>query len=100
MINNKLLEEDRQGEEERRKWEMMRRWRQQVFILACAPPPQSLGSVQLLLKKKSTAVDTELRSGGAVCTLALQEDDHWFHPVQVCSVPGPQSQWIVSVNAW
>lgn len=61
---------------------------------------QSLGSVQLLLKKKSTAVDTELRSGGAVCTLALQEDDHWFHPVQVCSVPGPQSQWIVSVNAW
>lgn len=61
---------------------------------------QSLGSVELLLKKKSTAVDTELRSGGAVCTLALQEDDHWFHPVQVCSVPGPQSQWIVSVNAW
>lgn len=44
--------------------------------------------------------DTELRSRGAVCTLALQEDDHWFHPVQVCSVPGPQSQWIVSVNAW
>lgn len=37
---------------------------------------QSLGSLQLLLKKKSTAVDTELRSGGAVCTLALQEDDH------------------------
>lgn len=63
---------------------------------------QSLGSVQLLLKKKSTAVE---RCSTLSCAVEerfvhLPSDDHWFHPVQVCSVPGPQSQWIVSVNAW